>query len=283
MPPLRRGRVISIRVGAFLARAGFAIGRLLPLRARVVLATQRSTRIGGNLAYVERELARRTPRIPVTALAHQARPGWGGRIEAAWHAVRAGYLLATARVFVVDEWFFAMYVIAPRRGTIRVQAWHGAGAFKKFGYSVLDKSFGPDEETIRIIPIHRNYDLCLVSSGSVIVHYMEAFRLPRERFTSALGLPRTDLFFDRRHRAEAADAIHRRYELPTGKKMLLYAPTFRGETVRGAHYDDVLDLATMREALADDWTLLLRLHPYVRRSVTLGPELTGFAIDVSDW
>jgi teichoic acid ribitol-phosphate primase len=264
-------------------RLGFALGRLLPVRARVVLASQRTTRLSGNLAYIERELGRRTPPIAVTVLAYRTRPGLRGRIEEAWHAFRAGYHLAAARVFVVDEWFLPMYVVGPRPGTIRVQAWHAAGALKKFGYSVLDKSFGADEELVSQVPMHANYDVCLISASSVAAHYMDAFRLPRERFSSALGLPRTDLFFDAQHRARATAAIRQRYGLPAERKVLLYAPTFRGDTVRDASYQDHLDLAVMREALADEWLVLVRLHPFVRRGLHLPPDMAGFAIDASDW
>jgi CDP-glycerol glycerophosphotransferase (TagB/SpsB family) len=216
-------------------------------------------------------------------LASRASPGLRGRVAGLWQALRAGYHHATARLFVVDDYFFPMYVIRPRPGTVRVQTWHAAGAFKKIGYSVMDKTFGADEHLVRRVAIHSNYDLCLMPSDAATVHYMDAFRLPRERFSAVLGLPRTDLFFDTGRRARAETAIRDRYGIPAGRKVLLYAPTFRGDTMLAARYDDSLDLGTMREALGDEWVLLLRLHPFVRRGVTLGPELAGFALDVSDW
>ncbi len=274
----------SIRANqGILARFGFALGRLRPVRPHVVLATQQGTEIGGNLRYIRRELEGRDPPIPVIVLAYRTRTGIRGRIENTWQTLRSGFHLATARVFVVDDWFFPMYVITPRPGTVRVQVWHGAGAFKRFGYSVLDKSFGADEEMIRLVPIHSNYDICLVSSAAAIEHYMDAFRLPRDRFTSALGVPRTDLFFDAERRAQATEAIRRRYALPTDRRILLYAPTFRGAMVRDARDPGDLDVTAMRDALAGEWVVLLRPHPFVRDRLLLGPDLAGFAIDVSDW
>ncbi len=276
-------RTVVARLGIVVVRVGFALGRLRPLRARVVLGAEDGARIGGNLLYIRRELERRTPPIPVRVVAYRMRPGFRGRIEGAWQAFRAGYHLAVARLFVVDEWFFPMYAITPRPGTVRVQVWHGAGAFKRFGYSVLDKSFGADEEMVRLVPIHSNYDVCLVSSTTATVHYMDAFRLPRDRFTSALGLPRTDLFFDSEHRTRATAAIRRRYTLPIDRRILLYAPTFRGDTPQAARYREGLDLMALRDALAGEWVLLLRPHPFVHDPVRLTADLAGFAIDVSDW
>ena len=272
-----------VRLGALVVRVGFAVGRLRPLRAHVVLASQRTTEIRGNLLYIKRELEGRTPPIPMVVLAYRTEPGLRGRIKGVGQALRSGYHLATARLFVVDEWFLPMDVITPRSGTIRVQTWHAAGAFKKFGYSLLDKSFGADDEMIRIVDIHSNYDLCLVSSQATAAYYMDAFRLPRDRFTATLGLPRTDVLFDTAQREHAANAIRDRYQLPPDRKVLLYAPTFRGDTVRAARYDDNLDLVVMRAALEAEWVVLLRLHPFVRTSVSVSADLASFVIDVSGW
>lgn len=279
----RARRSAIARLGLLVVRVGFSLGRLRPIRAHVVLAGAESGLASGNLLAIRRELERRTPPIPVHLVRYRTRPGLRGRIAGAAEALRAGYHLASARLFVVDDSFFPMYAITPRPGTARAQVWHAAGAFKKFGYSVLDKSFGADEDTIRLVPIHSNYDVCLVSSTAAIAHYMDAFRMPRDRFTSALGLPRVDLFLDEGRRERAIEAIRRRYALPVDRKVLLFAPTFRGDVVRSARYEDNLDLGAMRDALAGDWLLLLRVHPHVRTSVRLPPDLDGFVIDVSDW
>jgi len=175
-----------------------------------------------------------------------------------------------------------MYVVRPRPGTVRVQVWHAAGAFKKFGYSVLDLAFGADEALIRRVAIHSNYSVALVSSMSVAPFYAEAFRQPLAVFASRYGLPRTDLFADPARRDRALARIRARYGLPDGRRVILYAPTFRGDTVGKARYDDLLELPVMAEVLGDDHVVLLRLHPFVRRALTIPPELASFAVDASD-
>ncbi|HKF85922.1 MAG TPA: CDP-glycerol glycerophosphotransferase family protein [Candidatus Limnocylindrales bacterium] len=276
-------RTLLIRLRTALVRLGFAIGRRRPVRPRLVLATSHSLQLTGNLRAIADELARRDPAVPVVTLASRVTAGLPGIVAGIVDALLAGYHLATARLFVVDDYFFPMYVIRPRRGTARVQTWHAAGAFKKVGYSVLDKSFGADESLVGQVRIHSNYDLCLMPSDAATVHYMDAFRQPRERFSAALGLPRTDLFFDASRRASAEAAISERYTLPPDRRILLYAPTFRGDTMHAARYDDSLDLDAMRQPLGDTWIVLLRLHPFVRRSVTIGPALAPFVRDVSNW
>ncbi|MBA3235509.1 MAG: CDP-glycerol glycerophosphotransferase family protein, partial [Chloroflexi bacterium] len=136
------GLVLTVRI--VLVRIGFVVGEVLPLRRRVVLATAHSARLTGNLAAIGAGLAARTPDVSVVTLAHQPARGLRGRVVAAAHAVVAGFYLATSRVFIVDDYYFPIYVVRPRPGTTIVQTWHACGAFKKVGYSVLDKSFGMD-------------------------------------------------------------------------------------------------------------------------------------------
>ncbi|HEY6569158.1 MAG TPA: CDP-glycerol glycerophosphotransferase family protein, partial [Candidatus Limnocylindrales bacterium] len=203
------------------------------------------------------------------------------RLRAIAFAARAGYHLAGARAVVVDDYFFPLYVIRPRPGTVRLQVWHAAGAFKTFGYSVLDRSFGADEAFVEKVAIHCNYSLALVSSMSVAPHYAEAFGQPVDLFTSRFGLPRTDLFADDRRRERARARLRTTYGLPDGRRVVLYAPTFRGETIGNARYDDLLDLRVMHEALGDGHVVVLKLHPFVRQALVVPTDLGGFAIDAS--
>ena len=276
------GRSLAVRLGALVVRTGFLVGSIASPRPYVVFATQQDDRLRGNLSAIHAAVGARAPGTRIRTLAYRRHRGLRGRLADVGNALRAGYHLARARLVIVDAWFFPMDVIQPRRGTTRVQVWHAAGAFKRFGYGVLGGSFGPDEEMIRLVRIHGNYSLCLTSSAAATDAYMDAFRLPRERFTSAIGVPRTDVLFDAERSTTAISRVRTRYRLPDNVRVLLYAPTFRGDTVAGARYDGDLDLAALRRALGEQWVVLMRLHPFVRRAVSL-TGFEGFAVDVSDW
>lgn len=275
-----RDLVVLARI--WLVRAGFLVGSFLPIRRRIVLATSHADRLDGNLAAIREGLARDAPDLEVVELAHRSGGGIGGRLAGALHGMLAGYHLARARLFVVDDYFFPIYPIRPRRGTTIVQVWHASGAFKRFGYSLDGKEFGADEATLRRVRIHANYDLCLVSSMSVAPAYAEAFGQPLERFRADIGVPRTDPLFDAAWREATASALRRRYALPEGRTVVLYAPTYRGTRIDRARDPRHLDLRALREVLGDDHVVLVRLHPFVRSSAGLDAALAGFAIDVSE-
>jgi len=265
-----------------LVRLGFMLGSRRPLERRVVLATGSARALGGNLEAIRAEIARRSPTIAVSILAHRPAGALAGRFSAAIHAVIAGYRLATSRLFVVDDYFFPIYAITPRHGTMIVQTWHASGAFKKMGYSLAGKTFGADAALLRRVRIHANYDLCLVSAARLAPHYAEAFRQPLHRFSSSIGVPRADPLLDAAWCERSADAIRRRYKIPPGHRVLLFAPTFRGERTTNARHTDDLDLQRLQEVLGRDHVVLVRLHPFIRSRLKLDPDLAGFAIDVSD-
>jgi teichoic acid ribitol-phosphate primase len=273
-------------VRAAAVRAGFALGRLRPLRAEVVFATSHARSLSGNLAVIRADVATRHPEVRVRVFAVAPRRGMAGRLRALWQSVVAGYRLATARLVVVDDYFFPLYAIKPRSGTTVAQVWHACGAFKRFGYSVLDKSFGADEAAVARLPIHTNYDLCLVSSRSVAPAYAEAFRQPLELFVSELGIPRTDVLVDPARAAAACEAVRARYGLRDGRRVLLYAPTFRGDRIVDARDPVGLDIGLLRNALATDHVLLVRSHPFTRSTPAGAPAAAAsdsFVIDVSDY
>ena len=270
------------QIRAALVRLGFAIGRRFPIVDEVVLATAHADRISGNLAFIRDGLTTARPDLPVVVLSRRARRGRRAQAVAAIDSIVAGWHLARARVFVVDDYYFPMYVIQPRPGTKRFQVWHACGAFKRFGYSLLGRSFGVDEQFVAEFAIHTNYDLCLVSAARFAPFYAEAFRQPIERFTASFGVPRTDLFFQPDRIAAVRAELRARYRIPEGRRIILYAPTFRGDRITLARSPEELDLRALASALAADHVLLLRAHPFVSKRARMAPELAEFVIDVSD-
>jgi CDP-ribitol ribitolphosphotransferase len=251
-------------------------------RARLVLATSQADRLGGNLAWIRDGMATRRAGTPVVVLARRQRAGPLGRLRAAIDLLVAGWHLATARVFVVDDHYPAMNLVRPRPGTWRIQTWHACGAFKRFGYDVADRSFGADPATLAAFPIHRNYDLCLVSAARFIPVYASAFHLPPDRFTARLGIPRTDRFFDTAGMAATADRVRTRYGIDPETTVVLYAPTFRGERTTAARSPDELDLGRLADRLGDRHVVLLRAHPFVAARQRIDRLERGRVIDASD-
>jgi CDP-glycerol glycerophosphotransferase (TagB/SpsB family) len=228
---------------------------LLPIRpARVVLATARNQLLEGNLLHLHRAIQRDHPELELRLLLEPYSYGLRGKLAYLARLVRGMYYLQTARLFVVDNAYFPIHVTSHRPGTTVVQVWHAAGALKRFGLDA-PALHGPTERRF----LHRHYDYVVVGGDTARRPYAAALRTPSERVL-ALGSPRTDFFFDERAMADARRRLLAEHTELVGRRVVLYAPTFRGrgEAKRAA---PGFDAARLRAVLPADHALVLKTHP----------------------
>ncbi|MDR7240685.1 CDP-ribitol ribitolphosphotransferase [Neobacillus drentensis] len=202
-----------------------------------------------------------------------------GKLNYFLHMVKASYALATSRLFIIDDFYFPIYVIKPRKGTDIVQLWHAAGAFKKFGLSTINKSFGPSEDYLRHVKIHSNYSKVYVSSKTVIPHYAEAFDMSKEKIYP-LGVPRTDFFFNNDIKEEITKKFNVDFSQFKHKKLILYAPTFRGRSHYQEKFTSPIDISKFKAMLGHDYALIIHLHPYMRSGLYIEEKDKDFAFQV---
>jgi len=228
---------------------------LLPRRpGRVVLATARSTRLEGNLLHLRRAMAARRPDLEYVLLLEPYGYGLASKLAYLVRVVRGMYHLRTARLFVVDNAYLPVHVAPHRRGTTVVQVWHAAGALKRFGADTAHPLAEPERTFL-----HRHYDWVVSAGEASRVPWAAALRTPVERVLP-LGTPRTDFFFDASAVEAARARLLRAYPGLAGRRVVLYAPTFRGRG-RGKRPAAGLDATQVRAALPADHVLVLKTHP----------------------
>jgi CDP-ribitol ribitolphosphotransferase len=188
--------------------------------------------------------------------------------------------LARAEFVFVSESSYFLSALPIRKETTVLQVWHGPGAFKKFGYSTLGKGFGTSLQDLERFPLHKNFSYVTVSGPEVIGAYAEAFHMEdRQEDILPIGISRTDRFFSEKIRETALKRVTACLpDLPPGKKILLYAPTFRGK-VASAKAPEAMDLWEMRREMRDEAVLLIRQHPFVKQRMEIPEELSDFALE----
>ncbi|MBQ1537261.1 MAG: CDP-glycerol glycerophosphotransferase family protein [Ruminococcus sp.] len=164
---------------------------------------------------------------------------------------------AEAGGVVVCNFFVPLHACKKRRGTRTVQVWHSCGAFKKFGYST-PSDVSPHFKG----SVSRNFDIVTVSSPECIPAFEEAFRL-KIGVARALGVPRTDVFFDRGYAERCREKLYSCCPGLRGKRLILYLPTFRGDASR-AYSVGVAEIEALRDKLPDDCVIAVREHPRVK-------------------
>ena len=242
---------------------------LLPARPRrVVLATARTTELEGNLLYLSRALARYRPGADVVRLLEPYGYGLGSKLAYALRVVRGMYLLRTSGVVFIDNAYLPVHVAPHGARTTVVQVWHAAGALKRFG---VDTSHPPAEPERTFL--HRYYDAVVTAGEASRVPWARALRTPLEH-TLALGSPRTDFFFDSAALASARDRLRRAHPALVGRRVVTYAPTFRGRGV-GKRAGAGLDGRRLRAALPRSDVLVLKSHPNLDPSLV---DIAGFDV-----
>lgn len=172
--------------------------------------------------------------------------------------------------------------IHPRWETVITQLWHGCGAFKKFGMSTADHIFGGSRRDYEKYPYYKNLDYVTVSSPEVAWAYEEAMCLKKNSGqVQPIGISRTDVFFQEEFLQAARQKVEDEIPKSPEKKIILYAPTFRGN-VSEATAPDALDLVSMAKALGERYVLLIKHHPVVKKRPQIPEEAKDFAFDVTD-
>ena len=247
-------RLEYLIVAAVLRVVGWAFARLPARSDVVVLASPRKRRLDGNLLHLERAFRELRPDVRRVVLSEPYAYGFRGKLVYALRMVRAMYHLRTARLVVVDNAWLPVHVAAHPARTTVVQVWHAVGALKRFGLDTVPPPREPERSFL-----HRNYDWAVASGDASREPWSRAFHLPLDR-VQALGSPRTDMLLDAAAVAEARERVLRRYPALQDRRVITYAPTFRGRG-RGKRPAPPLDAAAIRAALGASDALVLKSHP----------------------
>ena len=168
-----------------------------------------------------------------------------------------------------------------RKGTKIYQLWHACGAFKKFGMSTAELIFGDNRKSLERYPNYGNLSYVTVSSPEVIWAYEEAMNLKDTKTqVVATGVSRTDVFYDQHFIEQSKAAVYSVCPAAENKKIILYAPTFRGRVAK-AESPECLDIPAMKRALGDEYVLLIKHHPFVKQPPVVPEDCTDFAMDVT--
>lgn len=235
---------------------GYKVARLFIQQERglVLFLSDSHDTLVNNQAVVARELQARGYTVKSVL-----KDGLRARRSIRSHIELCG-LLAKAPVIVVDDYYPMIYQIKLRPDTQLLQLWHASGAFKTMGFSREGKPGGP----IKGSKTHKNYTSAIVSSQGVRANYAQAFGISLDK-VHATGIPRTDVFFDKELVASTSERIRAELNIPSDKKLLLFAPTFRGNSQLSAHYNEEwIDWEELARVAGDEYVIGFKPHPFVK-------------------
>lgn len=167
--------------------------------------------------------------------------------------------LATSKFIFLNDNFMPMASLNFSKEAIITQLWHAEGAFKRFGLSapLTDEIREREKKCSQRL----NYIVC--TSKNVAPIYAEAFGVDESKILP-LGSPRTDRLFNN-DIEKVRDEFDKKHPECKGKKLILFAPTFRDSAEKDAALLSGIDSKKFTAELPEH-ALLTKLHPQIHSS-----------------
>lgn len=163
--------------------------------------------------------------------------------------------LAVSGAVLMDNEFLPLAYTRIRKNVKVIQLWHGTGTIKKFGHDVnsgaMLRLVKKADGRITHLIVNSNYTKRL---------YQKAFGVSEER-VYVTGIPRTDILFSEEGKKRCKEKFFNVYSFLKGRKLIMYAPTFRDNEVKSPKC--MIDFDRWVSETDEDTVLLVRLHPYV--------------------
>ena len=170
------------------------------------------------------------------------------------------------------------------KGTTYLQTWHGT-PLKKLGIDINEvKMYQINTKQYRqsFIQEAEKWDYLISPNSYSTEIFKRAFGFNGEMIES--GYPRNDQLFIR-NKPEVIRELKQKMDIPSDKKVILYAPTWRDNQhlpTGGYRLELELDLERMQAELGDKYVVLLRLHYLISERIDIS-KYEGFAYNMSNY
>lgn len=258
----------------------FAFARVLPAQESILFESGLGKQYSDSPRYIYEELVRRKdPRRKIWVY-NKAVPVWDPDLTVV-KRLSPGYFwhLGRARYWVNNQNF--PHYIRRRRSGVYLQTWHGT-PLKRMLHD-LDEVVGRDEGYVdRVTNAVGQWTTLLSPSPYATKAFRSAFQYDGEVLEA--GYPRNDILCTP-DASPLAEQVMQRLQLPEGKRIVLYAPTFRDDSKdrRGFSFDLPFDLERFAEEMGEDVVLLLRMHVLIADRLVVPRHLRHRIVDVSTY
>ena len=244
------------RIYGVLFYVVFCVMDLLPIKKnKIVCCNMKGKRYGDNPKYITDALLEKTNDLDIVWLLNNTMDREVPRnIKIVkydfWHQI---YELATAKVWIDSN--TKQYGFKKRKNQLYVQTWHGSYGLKKVYGDIVDKVSKIDIDNIKYNS--QNTDIMLSNAKRTSEIYRRAFWFQGRILEK--GSPRNDIFF--KDNEDIKNKVNEYFNLD-GKKIALYAPTFRADyRVSDLNINYNLLLQSLNKRFGGEWVVLVRLHP----------------------
>lgn len=248
------------KIGYWIYAFFFSVFRLFPRKKEKVFCVMtHDGSAGSSVGIVVNALKKRSDKYQFIYMKKNDRENAKAHVVKAFYSffIEKPYHMATSSYILMDNVFLPMAYLHFHKDVKVVQLWHGTGTIKKFGQ---DSNVGE----VKRLEYMANQKIThlIVNSEYTKEQYAQAFGVTKDH-VYVWGLPRTDELFSDTVKNEKMGQFYKQYPELKGKKLVLYAPTFRDQEVE--HPKMMLDMEYLENHTPEDIFYLVKLHPFVAK------------------
>lgn len=173
--------------------------------------------------------------------------------------------IAKADIIIVDDYVPAFNSVRLADSVRVIQLWHAGAGFKGVGYSRWGHFGCPAP-----FCAHRRNNFAICDSMAIREFFSEPFGLLEEQVIPT-GMPRMDPYLSEDNRRSAEEKLYEAYPSFKGKRVILFAPTYRGRNRKTAYYPyHLINFRALYRYCEDtDAVVLFKMHPWVSGEVEI--------------
>jgi CDP-ribitol ribitolphosphotransferase len=272
---LKRGRQQVAKKAVSLIFA--MINALSPKRGnRILFMSETKEVLWGNIQAIDTRLKERN-------LTERFHIDYSFRRVVGQHQSILSWFATMHRIAQADYIFTDDY--APILGFIKlspkvklIQVWHAGIGFKAVGYCRFGKKGSP----YPMESCHKKYTNSLAGSAEMVKVFEEVFGIEGSAILP-IGIPRLDGFLDPDRIEAFRTAFYTKNPTLKEKKIILFAPTYRGVGQASAYYNyEKIDFDKLYDFCGAEYVVLMKMHPFIIE----GPPVKGYEdriLDFSDF
>jgi CDP-ribitol ribitolphosphotransferase len=224
----------------------------LPVKKnKILFISYFESKLTGNFKLISKELKKSDVDYEMVFMIRKFKNTLWAKFKYLFNFAVQTYHINTSAVVLLDGNNFPVSNIKKKEETKVIQIWHACGGIKKFGCDIN-----------RRFPI-KNYDYVYVAGEAFIESFSTAFDISKDKIIP-LGVAKTDILYDKDKMEGYKNEMYRRYPVLKGKKVILYAPTFRGDGAFELKYVN-LDMAYLSRKLGEEYAIIYKMHPFLER------------------
>ncbi len=272
---------VFIRLAKIILNAYYQVLTHLTIKngKRVLFMSENRERIMDNLEAIDKRMKERNLDKKFK-ISYSFRNIFKSEIQNPFKWITVITKIAKQDYIFVDDYVPVFSFLKLNKKTTLVQTWHAGFGFKLVGFG----RFGIDGSPHPVQSCHRKYTYGIVGNNNLKEIYSEVWGIDKKSLL-ATGMPRLEHFLDKEQIEEKRQFFYEKYPNFKGKRVINFAPTYRGSNQYNAYYDySKLDFDKLTDyCKKTNSVFIFGKHHFIREEIPIMPEHEKYLYDFSKY